>query len=56
MHSGNHWTWIIEDCWWCGWRVIDEGYLGYDVRIGDTPLPLEWESNNEFRVDYLPGR
>ncbi len=55
MHSGNHWTWIVEDCWWCGWRVVDEGYLDYDAIVTKS-VPLTWEANNEFHAEFLPGR
>lgn len=55
MHSGNHWTWIVEDCWWCGSRVVDEGYLDYDA-LRTKSVPITWEANNEFRVDFLQDR
>lgn len=39
-HSGNFWTWVIED------RgifriVVAQGYSTADVRYGDTPFPVK---------------
>lgn len=56
MHSGNHWTWVVEDNWWCGPRVVVEGYLGPDIAVRGGPVPLRWGSNNEVRVKFLPRR
>jgi hypothetical protein len=56
MHSGNHWTWIVEDSWLWGRRVVAEGYVGPDVAVSGKPVPLEWGPRNEVRVRFLPGR
>lgn len=56
MHSGNHWTWVVEDSWLCGRRVVSEGYLGPDVAVSGAPVPLEWGAHNEIRVQFLAGR
>src|SRR5262245_42535422 len=56
MHSGNHWTWIVEDSRWWGRRVVTEGYLSSDVAVSGEPVPLEWGSGNDVRVRFLPGR
>jgi hypothetical protein len=56
MHSGNHWTWLVEDKWWCGRRVVAEGYLGPDVAVGGGPVPLTRGPNNEVRVTFLRRR
>src|SRR5262245_23140597 len=41
-HRGNHWTWIVEDSWLLGRRVVAQGYLGPDVRFGEAPVPIKW--------------
>ena len=56
MHSGNHWTWVVEDSLLWGRRVVSEGYLGADVAVSGDPVPLEWGPGNEVRVRFLPGR
>jgi hypothetical protein len=56
MHSGNHWTWVVEDGWWLGRRVVAEGYLGPDVAVRGAAVPLEWGPDNEVRVRFLPRR
>jgi hypothetical protein len=56
MHSGNHWTWVVEDSWLWGRAVVSVGYLGPDVAVSGEPVPLEWGPHNEVRVRFLPGR
>jgi len=55
LHSGNHWTWVVEDSWIWGRRVVSKGYLGRDVTVRGVPVPLEWGLGNEVRIRYLPG-
>jgi hypothetical protein len=56
MHSGNHWTWVVEDSWLWGRRVVSEGYLGPDVAVRGASVSLEWTPRNEVRVHFLSGR
>ena len=56
MHSGNHWTWIVEDSRWYGRFVVAEGFLGPEVAVSGQPVPLEWVGNKEIRVRFLPKR
>jgi len=56
MHSGNHWTWVVEDSWWSGRKVVAQGYLGSNVAIGGAPVPLEWGPGDVARVKFLPRR
>jgi hypothetical protein len=56
MHSGNHWTWIVENSPLTGRRVVAEGYLGPDVAVSHAPVPLEWGPKNEIRIRFLPAR
>jgi len=56
MHSGNHWTWVVEDCWWSGRHVVAQGYLGSDVAVSGAPFPIEWGPADDFRVRFLPRR
>lgn len=56
MHSGNHWTWVVEDSWLWGRGVVSEGYLGPDIAVRGAPAPVEWRPHNAMRVRFLPGR
>lgn len=56
MHSGNHWTWVVEDSWLWGRRVVAEGFLDPDIAVRGQPVPLEWGPRNEVRVNFLPAR
>ena len=55
-HSGNHWTWFVENHWLLGRRVVEAGYLGRGVVTGGAPLPVSWSAGNEFRVDFSNSR
>ena len=56
MHSGNHWTWVVEDLWLAGPRVVSEGYLGPAIRRGEEPVPLAWANDNRFGIAFAPSR
>jgi hypothetical protein len=56
MHSGNHWTWIVEDSWLWGRSVVSAGYLDPGIAVKGEPVPLEWGPHNEVQVRFLPGR
>jgi hypothetical protein len=56
MHSGNHWTWVVEDSWFWGRRVVNQGYVGPEVAVRGKTVPLEWGPHNEVRVQFLAGR
>lgn len=56
MHSGNHWTWVVEDSWLWSRRVVSEGYLGPDIAVNTEPVPVEWGPHNEIRVRFLMER
>jgi hypothetical protein len=55
-HSGNHWTWVIEDSWVLGRRVVAQGYLGPEFRMGEQPMPLDWRVGDEVHVKFANGR
>lgn len=55
-HSGNHWTWVVEDSLWKGRTVVAEGYVNALTRNGETPFELEWGPNNRVDVSFLPNR
>jgi hypothetical protein len=48
LHSGNHWTWVVEDSWSCGRRVVVQGYLGGEVAVRGAPVPLQWARTMRF--------
>lgn len=56
MHSGNHWTWVVENHWVTGPRVVSEGYLGGEHAQGKEAVPITWSNNHDFKIDYLPTR
>jgi len=46
-HSGNFWTWVIEDR--CIYQiVVAQGYSTADVRYGHVPLPAKKESGSIY--------
>lgn len=46
-HSGNHWTWIIDNDSVFGKKVVTEGYLGSEYAVSGNEIPVSW-------VDDLP--
>lgn len=56
MHSGNHWTWFVEESLWFGRRVVAQGYLGANVRRSEAALPIVWQADGSLAVDFLPKR
>jgi hypothetical protein len=52
MHSGLHYSFVIERQWLWGRRVVAEGYL----EPPPEPVTLEWLGESEFRVDFCAGR
>lgn len=55
-HSGNHWTWIVQDHFIFGKRVVAQGYLGPEQAVSGEPLPLSWIDNSSFSVVLLNER
>jgi hypothetical protein len=55
-HSGNHWTWLVQDHCVFGKRVIAQGYLGAEQAVSGKPIPLNWIDNDSFSVAFLNGR
>lgn len=45
LHSGNYWTWIIDNHWLTGRYVATEGYLTSEYASGDTQLTVEWDGD-----------
>ena len=56
MHSGHHWTWVVEQSWLSGRQVVAQGFLGADVAVSGAPIPIQWGPNNEISVTFLPKR
>ncbi len=56
MHSGHHWTWIIDRDRYGREYVIAQGYCEPVVRYGQRPLPVRWIDNDSFEVGFLNGR
>lgn len=56
MHSGKHWTWVIEGHWFWGRRVVAEGYLEAGVRQGKEALPIRWTNDDTFVMDFSTNR
>lgn len=54
--SGNYWTWVISDHWLTGKRVVAEGYSSTDVRNGEVPFPLRWNSDASLTVEFMAHR
>jgi hypothetical protein len=46
-HSGNFWTWVIEDRGICR-VVVAQGYSTFDVRYGDSPIPVKVEDGSIY--------
>jgi hypothetical protein len=55
-HSGNHWTWFVEDHWLLGGVVVAEGYLGTEVVVSADPVPLSWETDGEISIEFCASR
>jgi hypothetical protein len=55
-HSGNHWTWVVEESWSAGRRVVAEGYLGPEVAVRGGPVPIEWGPENQVNIQFLAVR
>ena len=56
MHSGNCWTWVVEDHWLFGPHVVSEGYLLHEHSTGVEPVPITWSTNNNFTIKFRPSR
>jgi len=55
-HSGNHWTWVVENHWLFGSRMVTEGYLGGEIAVSGDPVPHTWSDGNQIEVRYLISR
>ena len=56
LHSGGHWTWVVEDHWFFGPRVVAEDELSRSIRNGDEPVPLSWDEDEEPFLNIPPKR
>lgn len=56
-HSGNHWTWIVQDHIVFGRSVVTEGYLTSEFVVGADrkPFPVAWEGNRPV-IEFADGR
>lgn len=55
MHSGNHWTWVVEYRWLTGMHVVTEGYLEPQVALDSNPIPVTWDGNRPV-LPFAKGR
>ena len=55
-HSGHHWTWIVEDSWILGHRVVAEGYSDARFAVEGDPFPAVWVAPEELAVEFLSVR
>lgn len=55
MHSGNYWTWIVEDNLLSGMNVVSEGYITSEYSTGESELTVSWE-NDQPSVQFEPSR
>lgn len=46
MHSGRHWTWVVDYHWLTGLRVKTAGYLGAEFAVDREQIPIEWAGDN----------
>ncbi len=46
MHSGHHWTWVIDYSWITGLYVKTAGYLGPKYAVDGERIPIEWDEDN----------
>ena len=46
MHSGHHWTWLIDYSWITGLHVKTAGYLGAEYAVDGERIPIEWDGDN----------
>ncbi len=44
-HSGNYWTWVIDNNWLTGRYVVTEGYITSEYSTGDSKLTVEWDGD-----------
>jgi len=56
MHSGNHWTWVVEESRWLGRRVVAQGYLSPQEAVSGGAVPLTWGEGNSIGVAFLAGK
>ena len=55
-HSGHHWTWIVQDSWLLGPRVVAEGYCDARFAVDREPFPTVWTAPRELVVDFVSTR
>lgn len=46
MHSGRHWTWVVDYHWLTGLHVKTAGYLGAEFAVDREQIPIEWDGDN----------
>ena len=46
MHSGRHWTWLVDYHWLTGLHVKTAGYLGAEFAVDREQIPIEWDGDN----------
>lgn len=45
MHSGNYWTWVIDNHLLTGRYVVSEGYITSEYSTVDSDLIVEWDGD-----------
>ena len=45
MHSGNHWTWVVDGHWLTGRYVVAEGYVTSEFATGEADLVVKWNGD-----------
>ena len=55
MHSGNHWTWVVDYNWLTGLRVKTAGYLGAEYAVDREQIPIEWDGEDPI-LTFENGR
>ena len=55
MHSGHHWTWVIDYHWLTGMNVKTAGYLGAEYAVGQEQIPIEWSGDDPI-LPFKNGR
>ncbi|RKZ14312.1 hypothetical protein DRQ53_11835 [bacterium] len=53
MHTGHALTYIVESDWLTGKRATSMGYLGGMDVFQNKHVPIEWDDDGRYKVDFL---
>jgi len=52
-HGGNYLTWVINDHWLWGKKVMAQGWSSHEVFKGKKEFPLKWLADDTVEVKFM---